>query len=129
MEKEQRIVELAKRKQMTKSLPKLFDRIYFLYQNPKSSAIRKGALIRYLTECHLDITDESRHKFQFPNCVIRRLNEEQFYQKRKEIKWVQGLDQVNLRNCPLLLGCWRTVLHLASLLSKWGDTDTISINR
>lgn len=59
MEKEQRIVELAKRKQMTKSLPKLFDRIYFLYQNPKSSAIRKGALIRYLTECHLDITDES----------------------------------------------------------------------
>lgn len=58
-EKEKRTLELAKRKQMMKCLPKLFDRIYILFQNPKSSSIRKEALIRYLTECHLDITDES----------------------------------------------------------------------
>uniref|UniRef100_A0A803N4F3 CDT1 Geminin-binding domain-containing protein n=2 Tax=Chenopodium quinoa TaxID=63459 RepID=A0A803N4F3_CHEQI len=59
MEKEKRTIELAKRKQMIKCLPKLFDRIYILFQNPKFSAIKKEALIRNLTECHLDITDES----------------------------------------------------------------------
>ncbi|KNA19173.1 hypothetical protein SOVF_064010 [Spinacia oleracea] len=58
-EKEKRAVELAKRKQMIKCLPKLFDRIYILFRNPKISAVRKEALIRELTECHLDITDES----------------------------------------------------------------------
>ncbi|CAO2828206.1 unnamed protein product [Amaranthus hypochondriacus] len=57
-EKEKQSIEMLKRKQMMKNLPKLFDRIYILFQNPKSSAIRKEALIRALTECHLDITDE-----------------------------------------------------------------------
>ncbi|XP_057542370.1 CDT1-like protein a, chloroplastic isoform X2 [Amaranthus tricolor] len=57
-EKEKQSVEMVKRKQMMKKLPKLFDRIYILFQNPKSSAIRKEALIHALTECHLDITDE-----------------------------------------------------------------------
>lgn len=61
-EKEKRAVELAKRKQMIKCLPKLFDRIYILFRNPKISAVRKEALIRELTECHLDITDESERQ-------------------------------------------------------------------
>ena len=71
-EKEKQSVEMVKRKQMMKKLPKLFDRIYILFQNPKSSAIRKEALIHALTECHLDITDESEHTyfFQFTSSEI-----------------------------------------------------------
>ncbi|KAJ8436986.1 hypothetical protein Cgig2_010331 [Carnegiea gigantea] len=58
-EKEERTTEQAKRKQMIGSLLKLFDRIYYLFQSPKSSALTREALIRDLTECHPDITDQS----------------------------------------------------------------------
>ena len=59
-ETEKRTTEQAKRKQMIANLPKLFDRIYYLFQSPKSSAITREALIRDLTECHPDITDQSK---------------------------------------------------------------------
>ncbi|XP_074298610.1 CDT1-like protein a, chloroplastic, partial [Silene latifolia] len=59
MEEEKKKVEQSKRKLMIVNLPKMFDRIQLLFQNPKSSAIRKEALIRNLTVCHSDITDES----------------------------------------------------------------------
>ncbi|XP_074295300.1 CDT1-like protein a, chloroplastic [Silene latifolia] len=58
-EEEKKKVEQSKRKLMIVNLPKMFDRIQLLFQNPKSSAIRKEALIRNLTVCHSDITDES----------------------------------------------------------------------
>ncbi|KAL2906392.1 CDT1-like protein a chloroplastic [Bienertia sinuspersici] len=64
-EKEKKAVEMARRKQVIKNLPKLFDRIYILFQNLKYSAIRKDALIRDLTECHSDIIDESEVEEQF----------------------------------------------------------------
>ncbi|KAK9670294.1 hypothetical protein RND81_13G192000 [Saponaria officinalis] len=57
--KETKKAEQATRKLMIVNLPKMFDRIRLLFHSCKSSAIRKEALIRNLTECHSDITDES----------------------------------------------------------------------
>ncbi|KAL9229816.1 hypothetical protein vseg_005245 [Gypsophila vaccaria] len=51
--------EQTRRKLMIVHLPKMFDRVRLLFHSSKSSAVRKEALIRNLTECHSDITDES----------------------------------------------------------------------
>ncbi|KAL8151769.1 hypothetical protein V2J09_021577 [Rumex salicifolius] len=58
-ENEKKTEEQTMRRRKLNSLPKLFDRIYYLFQSIKYSSIRKEALLHRLTTCHSDIVDES----------------------------------------------------------------------
>ncbi|GAB2282689.1 hypothetical protein Dimus_017227 [Dionaea muscipula] len=72
----------ATRRKTMASIPRIFDRILYLFQSTKSSFIRREELINKLTECHSDIVDE---------CEIE-----------EQLKLLQGIipDWISHKLCP-----------------------------
>lgn len=64
LEEQSPAISQAKRRQkMIAGLPKLFDRLHFLFQSIKRSVITKEELMHRIITSHLDIVDRSKHWF------------------------------------------------------------------